>query len=189
VAVAAGVVAELKEGTADRGAGQAAAHTEELGLAGGALQPAGDQVDLVGQVAGRGAVERLRRGGQLEQALDPRLVVGADQADGGQLPPPDHGHLPPLAVGASQDDLLGPGQGGRPARLGHGTGERLQPVPGPGRLLVALLGRVAGHAPPQRAQHRLGVAVKGRLQGGDEGGVALLTDRPGAGAEAAAQLE
>ena len=60
VTVAAGVVAELQERTADRGAGQAAADPEELRLAGGALQPAGDQVDLVGQVAGRGAVEQLR---------------------------------------------------------------------------------------------------------------------------------
>ncbi|HSO53857.1 MAG TPA: hypothetical protein VL330_14140, partial [Actinomycetes bacterium] len=63
-------------------------------------------------------------------------------------------------MGAGEDDLLGPGQGGRPPRLGQGAGQRLQPVPGPRRLLLALLGRVGGHAPAPRAQHRLRLAFE-----------------------------
>ena len=61
VAVAAGVVADLEDGAAGRRTGQASADGEQLGLAGRSLQPAGDQVDLVGQMPRRRPLEHLRR--------------------------------------------------------------------------------------------------------------------------------
>src|SRR4029453_4776095 len=76
-----------------------------------------------------------------------------------------------------------------PAAVGRGGGGPggCEPVAGAGGLLVALLGRIPGHAAPERAEHRFGVAVQGGLQGGDQGGVALGGHGAGAGAEAAAQ--
>ena len=119
----------------------------------------------------------------------PAWSPGGDQAHGGELAPPDHRHHPPVGVGEAEHDLVGAGQGGAPACLGQGAGERLQPVPGAGRLLVALLGRVGGHAPAQRAEHGLGVAVQGGLEGGHQRGVALLADGARARPQAAAQLQ
>jgi hypothetical protein len=138
----------------------------------------------------RGAGRRRAPGrSRLQEPLDARLVAGGDHAHGGELAPPDHRHHPPVGVGEAEHDLVGAGQGGAPARLGQGAGERLQPVPGAGRLLIALLGRVGGHAPARWAEHGLGVAVQGGLEGGHQRGVALLADGARARPQAAAQLQ
>ena len=78
-----------------------------------------------------------------------------DHAHGGELAPPDHRHHPPS--GEAEHDLVGAGQGGAPACLGQGAGERLQPVPGAGRLLVSVRPRrrpCAGAAGRARARGR-----------------------------------
>ena len=88
MAVAAGVVAELEQGAADRRAGQAAPDPDELGLAGRRLQPTGDQVDLVGQVARRRPVEQLRFRRPGQQQLQARVGTG-HPGPGWQLLPAD----------------------------------------------------------------------------------------------------
>src|SRR6266545_520471 len=76
VPVPARVVADLEGGAADGRAGEPAGQAEQLGMAGDLLEPAGHQLDLVGQVAWRWPLERLRRAGRGQQAFKPLRVVG-----------------------------------------------------------------------------------------------------------------
>ena len=130
VAVAAGVVADLEDGAAGRRTGQASADGQQLGLAGRSLQPAGDQVDLVGQMPRRRPLEHLRRRRSGPQPLEPGVVAGTDEADGGELAAADDGDLATLGVWAGEDDLVGGGEGGGAAGLGEGAAEGLEAVAG-----------------------------------------------------------
>src|SRR6266536_1274084 len=185
VPLAPGVVADLEAGAPDPRAGEPPADLEHLDLPRHRLQPRGDQMDLVREVARQRPVEAFDRSGTRPQALHRLLVAGGQHGRGRELTTADHRDLAAAAPRQRQHQLLGAEQRAATTGLGQRPGERLQPVPSRRGLLVALLGRVGGHAPPQRPQQRLGVAaVQGRLQAAHDRPVRGLLDTPGAGPEA-----